>query len=55
VTRSHVLEAMRVDPALAAGAVRLSLGWSSAEADVAHFGAAFAEIVAHMRRGRTAA
>jgi cysteine desulfurase len=50
-----VLEAMRVDPALAAGAVRLSLGWSSAEADVAHFGAAFAEIVAHVRRGRTAA
>jgi cysteine desulfurase len=55
VTRSHVLEAMRVEPALAAGAIRLSLGWSSTAADVAHFGAAFAEIATRMRRDRTAA
>jgi len=55
VTRSHVLEAMRVDPQLAGGAIRLSLGWSSEEADVAHFGEAFALIVARIRRGRSAA
>jgi cysteine desulfurase len=50
VTRSHVLDAMGVDPALAAGAIRLSLGWSSDEADIAHFGQAFGQIVARMRR-----
>jgi cysteine desulfurase len=55
VARSHVLDAMRVDPALGAGAIRLSLGWSSDEADVAHFGEAFAEIASRMRRGRHAA
>jgi cysteine desulfurase len=55
VARSHVLDAMRVDPALGAGAIRLSLGWSSNEADVAHFGEAFAEIASRMRRGRHAA
>jgi cysteine sulfinate desulfinase/cysteine desulfurase-like protein len=41
---------MGVDPALAAGAIRLSLGWSSDEADIAHFGQAFGQIVARMRR-----
>jgi cysteine desulfurase len=55
VARSHVLEAMRVGPELAAGAIRLSLGWSSDEADVAHFGEAFGRIVANIRRGRSAA
>lgn len=34
VQSSHVLEAMGADPALAAGAIRLSLGWSTTEADV---------------------
>ncbi|MGD0723611.1 MAG: cysteine desulfurase family protein [Roseiarcus sp.] len=55
VARSHVLDAMGVAPAIATGAIRLSLGWSSAEADVAQFGAAFAEIVDRVRRGRRAA
>ncbi len=55
VARSHVLDAMRIDPQLAGGAIRLSLGWSSDEADVAHFGEAFARIVARIRRGRSAA
>lgn len=36
VQPSHVLAAMGVPPALARGAVRLSLGWSSAESDVDH-------------------
>jgi cysteine desulfurase len=34
VQASHVLSAMGVEPALARGAVRLSLGWSTTEADV---------------------
>jgi cysteine desulfurase len=34
VQPSHVLEAMGFDPKLAQGAVRLSLGWSTAEADI---------------------
>ena len=55
VARSHVLEAMRVDPALAGGAIRLSLGWSSGEADVAHFGEALGGILARVRRSRGAA
>ncbi|MGA2043703.1 MAG: aminotransferase class V-fold PLP-dependent enzyme, partial [Roseiarcus sp.] len=55
VARSPVLEAMGVDPALAAGAIRLSLGWSSDAADVARFGAAFGEILGRMRRNRSAA
>lgn len=37
VGRSHVLAAMAVPPALAAGAVRLSLGWNSAQGDVLRF------------------
>jgi cysteine desulfurase len=54
VARSHVLDAMRVDPALGAGAVRLSLGWSSDAADVAHFGEAFAQIMGRMASRRAA-
>jgi cysteine desulfurase len=34
VQPSHVLAAMGVEPALARGAVRISLGWSTSEADV---------------------
>jgi cysteine desulfurase len=37
VTGSHVLAAMGVEPALARGAVRLSLGWSSTESEVERF------------------
>jgi cysteine desulfurase len=36
VQASHVLEAMGFGPELAQGAVRLSLGWSTSEADVDH-------------------
>jgi cysteine desulfurase len=55
VARSAVLDAMRVDPQLAGGAIRLSLGWSSSEADVGHFGAAFVEIMTRVRPARRAA
>jgi cysteine desulfurase len=34
VQASHVLAAMGVEPQLARGAVRISLGWSTSEADV---------------------
>lgn len=34
VGASHVLAAMGVEPALAAGAIRVSLGWTTTEADV---------------------
>ncbi len=34
---SHVLAAMRVAPAIAASTIRVSLGWSSTEAEIDHF------------------
>lgn len=34
VQPSHVLQAMKVDPVLLRGAIRLSLGWDSTEADI---------------------
>ena len=34
VTRSHVLEAMGVAPALAESAIRISLGWSTTQGDI---------------------
>ncbi len=55
VTRSHVLAAMGVAPDIAAGAIRLSLGWASVEADVERFGEAFASTVTALRGRRGAA
>jgi cysteine desulfurase len=55
VTRSHVLTAMGVAPDLAAGAIRLSLGWASTQNDVELFARAFAPAVASLRRRRGAA
>jgi len=46
---SHVLAAMGVDPALAAGALRLSLGWCSTEADVDAVLATLPDAVARAR------
>jgi len=40
VKRSHVLQAMGVEPALAEGAIRVSLGWNSTKEDVFRFGKA---------------
>jgi cysteine desulfurase len=53
VTPSHVLAAMGVDPDLARGAIRLSLGWGSAAPDVERFAEAFAAAIQRMRAGRT--
>ncbi|HEY1864757.1 MAG TPA: aminotransferase class V-fold PLP-dependent enzyme, partial [Roseiarcus sp.] len=55
VAPSHVLAAMGVRPQLARGAIRLSLGWTSGEADVDRFAAAFASVMARMRAARRGA
>ena len=55
VARSHVLAAMGVAPELAAGAIRLSLGWASTAADVARFAEVFPKAMENLRRKRGAA
>ena len=50
VKPSHVLEAMRVPADLATSAVRVSLGWTTTQADVDHFCEAFATAMRTMRR-----
>ncbi len=45
VKRSHVLEAMGVPNALAQGAIRVSLGWTTKEEDLDLFGRAFEKAV----------
>jgi cysteine desulfurase len=55
---SHVLEAMGVGPDLAGSTIRVSLGWNSSEADVAHFLEAWTALYRRRRgsyaRGRAA-
>lgn len=46
VKRSHVLTAMGVDPAMSAGALRASLGWTTSGAEIDHFLAAYAKALA---------
>lgn len=46
VKRSHVLDAMGVDPAMSAGALRASLGWTTCEAEISQFLAAYAKALA---------
>jgi cysteine desulfurase len=47
---SHVLAAMRVPAELAAGALRVSLGWASSEADVAAFAEGLGKALKGVRR-----
>lgn len=56
VARSPVLAAMHVSPALAAGALRVSLGWNTSKEDVERFFAAFEGVLSSLyeRRGRAA-
>lgn len=54
VRRSHVLEAMGVTKDIAGGAVRISTGWNSTEADIARFADVFAACVAGARERRGA-
>jgi cysteine desulfurase len=51
VTASHVLKAMGVAPALAAGAVRLSLGRNTGETDIEAFLIAWKRLVSRLFRG----
>ena len=46
---SHVLTAMGIGPRVALSSLRLSLGWSSTEADVDVAGKVVPEVVAHLR------
>jgi len=52
VAPSHVLAAMGAPPALARGAIRVSLGWSSSAADVERFAEALAHSLKRMRSTR---
>ena len=52
VQPSHVLEAMGFGPELAQGAVRLSLGWSTSEADVDRCLEAWRKLEGTLLKGR---
>jgi cysteine desulfurase len=51
---SHVLAAMGVAPDIADGTIRVSLGWSTSEADIAHFIDAWTALYRRMRSRRAA-
>jgi cysteine desulfurase len=55
VQPSHVLAAMGVAPALLRGAVRVSLGWTTEEVDIARFLAAWRKLVSALSKGRSIA
>ena len=48
VGSSHVLQAMRIAPEVARGAIRISLGWNSTQEDVTHFEKSFGRIIARL-------
>jgi cysteine desulfurase len=52
---SHVLAAMGVAPELANSTIRVSLGWSTAKADIAHFIDAWTALYRRTRRQAKAA
>jgi len=52
VQPSHVLAAMGVSPVLLRGAVRVSLGWSTDEADIERFLAAWRKLASALSKGR---
>ncbi|WP_342642618.1 cysteine desulfurase family protein [Rhodoligotrophos ferricapiens] len=54
VARSHVLTAMGVDDALSAGAIRVSLGWSSTADDIDRLLGSLARIIERKRTQRAA-
>jgi cysteine desulfurase len=55
VQPSHVLAAMGVSPVLLRGAVRVCLGWSTDEADVARFLAAWRKLAGALSKGHSIA
>ena len=52
VQPSHVLAAMGTSPALLRGAVRVSLGWTTDEADIERFLAAWRKLASALSKGR---
>ncbi len=54
VQPSHVLAAMGASPALARGAVRVSLGWSTTESDVDRFLRAWINLSGTLLKGKPA-
>jgi cysteine desulfurase len=52
VQPSHVLAAMGVSPALTRGAVRVSLGWATTEAEVERFLGAWRKLASALSKGR---
>lgn len=55
VQPSHVLAAMGISPALLRGAVRVSLGWTTDEADIERFLAAWRKLASALSKGRSIA
>ena len=55
VKRSHVLDAMGVEPTLAEGVLRVSLGWSSTQEDVVRFAEACERVVGTLYKRRASA
>jgi cysteine desulfurase len=51
VQASHVLAAMGVEPALAQGAVRASLGWTTTDHDIKNLLNALTKVVSSLRKG----
>jgi cysteine desulfurase len=52
VRRSHVLDAMGVEPALREGALRVSFGWSSTGEDVIRFAGTCETVLGSLYRRR---
>ena len=55
VEASHVLSAMGVSPELAQGAIRVSLGFGTTNADIERFMVAWSELIKRMRQRQEAA
>ncbi len=55
VQASHVLAAMGVSPALTRGAVRVSLGWTTTEADIERFLGAWRKLATALSKGHSIA
>jgi cysteine desulfurase len=55
VRRSHVLDAMGVEPALAEGAMRVSLGWKTTKEDVFRFAETCEKVVGSLYKRKASA
>lgn len=53
--QSHVLKAMRLDPAIAEGAIRVSIGGDTTDAEIDHFLAVWARLYGEFKERRAAA